>query len=206
VLKMDGGIHSPIYRSIKSDENVTSKLHQYRITMRPPGNVPYVVDNLWEWKRPPKYPNRRFSVFASPKPDLAQELGPEGGRVYRVSFNGRYTLCQLKGYKDSKDHPDCRKLRKVLFEKLGNWLDSDLVSKKEVGALWIPCLTQGEVKRLFGTVEMLKKIRDDIYESINYWKDVVVIKKGEPIPDPRGELFFEAMEGFFLLDISNRNL
>ena len=41
-----------IFRSAKAKPGTTTELHKYRNTMRPPGNVPYVVDNLREWKRP----------------------------------------------------------------------------------------------------------------------------------------------------------
>ena len=40
-------------------------------TSRPPGNVPYYVDNIWEWLRPEGAPSRRKAAFASPTPELA---------------------------------------------------------------------------------------------------------------------------------------
>jgi len=198
-----------IFRSIIVKEDGTTRLHEYRNTMRPPRNVPYIVDNLWEWKRPKGYPNRRFSVFASPQQDLAKKSGKDGGTVYRVEFNGKYNLCQLKGYKDSKEHPECTTLPKLLLDKLGqDWIDDKLASKIEpgrllipkegAGRLWIPCLTKKEVDSLFEEVEILKDIRDDIYNAITYWNDIVLIKKNEPVPDAEGELFFEAKEGYYL--------
>jgi hypothetical protein len=85
-----------IYRSVKADPDPTTKLNGPKKTMRPPGNVPYVVDNLWEWKRPKGYPNRRCSVFANPDPETAGKSGAAGGTVFRVEFEGEFNLCQLK--------------------------------------------------------------------------------------------------------------
>ena len=87
-----------IFRSVKAKPGTTTELHKYRKTIRPPGNVPYVVDNLWEWKRPKNYPSRRFSVYAAPKESNAKKSGPDDGTVYRVEFKGKYKLCQVQGY------------------------------------------------------------------------------------------------------------
>jgi hypothetical protein len=190
-----------IYRSVKPKSDTTTRLHEYRKTMRPPGNVPYVVDNLWEWKRPKNYPNRRCSVFASPIAELAVEAA-KGGSAYTVHFNDKYKLCQVKGYWDSKKHPDCKKLRKLLFNIFGQeWIDGKLKHKEEFGKLWIPCLTKNDMNSLFGSNERLREIRDDIYNAITYWNDVALIKNGMDLPDPEGELFFEAEGGYYLRTI-----
>lgn len=58
----------PIYRDRKvyQGQEITNKTYKPHATVRPPGNIPYVVVNLWEWKRPLAFPNRRFSAFDSP--------------------------------------------------------------------------------------------------------------------------------------------
>lgn len=208
--------HNPgLFRSVKAEEDTNARLHEYRNTMRPPGHVPYVVDNLWEWKRPNEYPNRRFSVFASPQQELARESGQSGGTVYRIKLNGKYKLCQLKGYKDSKYHPECSNLKKLLLSMLGqDWIDDKfsnsewtpgnlLIPKEKAGRLWIPCLTKNEVDRLFGEVKILQNIHEEIYNAITYWDDIALVKQGEPVPDPDGELFFEAEDGYYLRNIED---
>ena len=191
-----------IFRSVKKKPDTTTKFRTYKNTMRRPGNVPYVIDNLWEWKRPKRYPNRRYSVFASPQPNLAIASGPKGGTVYRVKFKGKYRLCQLEGYSDSKDHQECKLLRKLLFDLFGQeWIDGKLTYKQEFGKLWIPCLSKDDMNHLFGANEKLRELRDEIYNSINYWDDVVLIKDGKPIPDEKGELFFEPLEGYWLREM-----
>ena len=187
-----------VYRAVEQKLENTKTFKKYHNTMRPPGNVPYVVDNLWEWKRPKNYPNRRRSVFASPTPALAMEA-VGGGMVYSVEFKGKYKICQVKGYWDSKKHPDCKKLRKLLFRIFGqDWIDGKLKNKEDFGRLWIPCLTKKDMNYLFGSNEKLKEVRDEIYNAITYWKDVALIKNGLDLPDSEGELFFEAEDGYYL--------
>lgn len=196
-----------IFRAVGTNTDI--KKHQiYRHTMRPPGNIPYVVDNLWEWKRPDHYPNRRYSAFASPTKELALSSTGENKIAYRVSLLGNYKLCQLIGNKDfknnedSKYHKDCSKIRGLLFSKLGQpWFDSDLYVKSDIGRLWMPCLRKDEVDTLFEKTDVLRRIRQEIYDAITYWDDVVLIRKGEPIPDKKGEIFFEAVDGYLLSPI-----
>src|SRR5699024_1257198 len=95
-----------------------------RTTSRPPGNVPYVVDNLWEWKRPARLPCRRQAVFASPSADLARASGADGARVYEVDLVGEFAAAQTMGLDDSKFHPECRALPLLLQKQLGQtWIE-----------------------------------------------------------------------------------
>lgn len=193
-----------IFRAVSSNTEI-KQIQLYRHTMRTPWNVPYVVDNLWEWKRPDHYPNRRYSAFASPKREQALSSAGENSIAYRVNLLGNYKLCQLLGNKgfrnnrDSKFHPDCVNLRKLLFRRLDQqWVDRDLNTKLDIGRLWIPCLRKEEVDTLFEKAEVLKEIRQEIYDAITYWEDVVLIRQGEQIPDQEGEIFFEAFDGYRL--------
>jgi hypothetical protein len=100
-----------IFRSVSVKKPVvTDELIHYRNSMRPPENVPYIVDNLWECKRPEAFPNRRFSVFASPQPQLALESDPENGTVFKVELQGQLKLYQVTKYRDAKLHLDYKKL------------------------------------------------------------------------------------------------
>ena len=92
---MDTTTTPEIFRSVLEKPDTTTKFRHYRTTMRPPKNIPYLVDNLWEWKRPKEYPCRRFSVFASPSEEIALKSGKAGGTVFRVEFNGKYRICQV---------------------------------------------------------------------------------------------------------------
>ena len=189
-----------IYRA-EARDNASGK-HEYKKTMRPPVNVPYVVDNLWEWKRPEGFPSRRLSVYASPSPTLARKLGTKGSDVFLVKFARRCKLAQVIGYEDSKEHPDCRNLRKLLLKSLGQeWIDGSMTQKERAGRLWLPCLSKDEVESLFREVDILKRLRDRVFEAVTYWNDVILLKDGEGIPDPNGEVFFEAEHGYKLVPL-----
>ena len=85
------------------------------------------------------------------------------------------------------------------FDLFGQgWIDGKLTYKQEFGKLWIPCLSKDDTNHLFGKNEKLRKIREKVYNSINYWDDVVLIKDGRSIADSEGELFFEPLEGYWL--------
>ena len=196
---MDKTNESGIFRCVMEKPDTVIKLREPKPTMRPPGNVPYVVDNLWEWKRPHNYPSRRYSVFASPRPELAKNSGPEGGRVYTVEFNGRHKLCQVKGYSDSKFHHECKSLKKLILHMLGHeWVEGNLAKKEEIGRLWMPCLTKDEINFLFESNKKLRKIREEVYNSISYWDNVAIITVNTTFPNEKGELFFEATDGYYL--------
>ena len=83
-----------IYRATKNAD--PSKISTPYPTRRQPGNVPYLVDNLWAWTRPEGYPDRRQSAYASPTPEQAKASALEKDpTAYRVAFQGDYTLAQL---------------------------------------------------------------------------------------------------------------
>jgi hypothetical protein len=195
---------SPIlFRAVSANTDF-SRLNEAHKTMRPPLNVPYIVDNLWEWKRPHEYPNRRFSVFASPTKALAIASAGTEKIPCTVELTGRFKICQLYGSQafnneDSKYHSDCRKLREILLNKLGqSWIDGTLAQKKAIGRLWMPCLRKEEVDSLFESVETLHQIRDEIFSGITYWNDIVLLKESDSLPDERGEVFFEPVDGYWL--------
>lgn len=193
------------YRAVKEKPGDEELFYPYRDTMRAPGNVPYIVDNLWEWARPDGFPCRRHAAYASPSPQLALQSGPEGGKVYRIDFLGELKIAQLNGYSDSKYHPDCKLLKKIVIrllkESAGDWLDWNLDWKKDIGQLWMPCLRKGEVESLFSNISELSRIRSKVYSSIAYWNDVELIDiHQEAFSDKEGEIFFEAKGGYQLVD------
>ncbi len=194
-----------IYRSIKVEHGQCKREYPYRDTMRPPENIPYIVDNLWEWKRPEKYPNRRFSAYGSPSHALAFESGPENGTVFKVEFPGEYKIAQLSHYADSKFHPECRTLKKNLINLLKQetgewWINWDLALKQQIAPLWMPCLKKNEVESLFKE-PLLQNIKDKIAPLITYWNDVILIDVNDvERRDEDGEIFFEAKGGYRLVE------
>lgn len=169
---------------------------------RPPVSVPNLVDNLWEWARPEGFPSRRFAIFASPTRELAETHGPEGGQVYRVEFHGSVVICQVRGYRNSKRHPECVTLPIFLYERLGAaFLAAAMERKVESGRLWLPCLTRSEVDRLLEESSELRVLRDELRATVRYWEDVVLIDAANSGIDPESEIFFDAPEGYYLREV-----
>ena len=195
-----------IYRAIKNAD--TSKISTPYPTRRQPGNVPYLVDNLWAWTRPEGYPDRRHAAYASPSPEQAVQSAEDKAKAYHVSFQGDYTLAQLgTDYPDAKQHPDCRKLKREVQEALdGNeghfsWATRPASDKDPAGQLYYPCLTAEEVEAVFQSVDTLRAHRDAIRDAVEFWKHVTLIE-GDSLANKHGELFFEYPGGYELTPIS----
>ena len=190
-----------IYRAKRSVDNP----YKSRSTRRQPGNVPYLVDNLWAWTRPEGYPDRRQSAYASPTPEQAKASALEKDpTAYRVAFQGDYTLAQLgTEYPDAKHHPNCRKLKKEVRKALdGNeghfsWATRPAADKAPAGRLYYPCLTAEEVEDVFQSVDVLRAHRDAIRDAVTFWDDVTLIE-GDSLANDHGELFFTYPGGYTL--------
>ncbi|MFC1560323.1 hypothetical protein ACFL3W_00090 [Pseudomonadota bacterium] len=190
-----------LFRSAKPGHN-PDELNVCKTTARKPGNVEYLVDNLWEWKRPDIYPNRRYSVYASPSIDLARKFGGSGnGVVYEVQLTGKFAIAQTK-IDDARYHPDCASLPKLLLKMLGqSWIDSSL-EEKEIGQLWIPCLKKNEVETLFKSAP-ISHLREAIWESITFWDDASTFDDLNHLPHKNGEVFFQPLDGYHLKSIES---
>jgi hypothetical protein len=185
---------SPMYRldNAALDKNNPQKS---RPTRRIPGNVPYVVDNLWEWVRPDHFPSRRHCVCASPKAALAQKFGgSSAGTVFQVQRIVGGKIAQIK-QQDAKLHDEARTLHKTLLKLLdSNWLsNASLAEKKAIAPLWMPCLSRDEVESLFITIPRLAKIKENLIAEIRFWKEAKIAPLNEPWPFDDGEIFFEAV-------------
>jgi len=197
-----------LYRSVKSEKNNEKRFVKYRETMRPPKNVPFVIDNLWEWLRPERFPCRRLSVYASPTPEIALQCGPEGGVPFEIHIPGEVKIAQLRGYQDSKFHNECGdtalKVINLLNTITGKWWPNEEIrEKREAGQIWLPCLTKSEMNALFVNIPELHSIKKEITSMIRYWYDVELLDIQYPrIPDKDGEIFFEAKDGYWLIPIS----
>jgi len=168
------------------------------LTRRAPGNVPYVVDNLWEWKRPEGFPNRRYSVFASPSGQLANEAAQHAEHLYRVEIHGDCRIAQIEE-PDAKEHPDCRNLKRLLVPFLyeRGWMEEPMEKKRAIAVLWAPCLEKEEVESIF-SVEPLREIRDALWGAITIWDGARIVDPSKELPFPKGEVFFEADEWFLI--------
>lgn len=173
----------------------TELKREKKTTRRIPGNVPYVVDNLWEWTRPEGYPSRRFAVCGSPTPEAPWELAKHKGQLYRIDPPEEALVVQLKGIEDAKFHPDCKNLKRTLISSLTKtgWTEEPLEGKQKIAPLWAPGLTKEEVEFLF-SLEPLKGIREEMWNAVTFWKDLRQLDSVGDLEDTVGEIFFEADE------------
>lgn len=182
----------PMYRLDKVGLEAANP-QRSRPTRRIPGNVPYVVDNLWEWVRPLNFPSRRHCVCASPKAALAMVYGgSSAGTVFQISQLAGAKVAQIR-QQDAKLHHEAKTLHKTLLKLLGsNWLASaSLNEKAAIGPLWMPCLTSEEVEALFA-VPRLADIKGDLIAQIQFWNEAKITSLNEDWPFADGEIFFEA--------------
>lgn len=184
-----------IYRGI-SKRNYSDKIIKHYETKRIPSNIPYLVDNLWEWLRPENMPTRRTAVYASPKKELAFEYATENDYVCNVTFEGLHSVVQIKDYSDAKFHPDVKSLPKLVLKHLGQeWIDSKLSCKLLLGRLFIPSLEKEEIESILSD-DLFKELKEELINTSLFWKDTYMLEDG--YEQTIGELFFYAKDGYYL--------
>ena len=180
-----------IYRAVRKPKTLQVAA---RKTMRPPGNVPYFVDNIWEWLRPKDMPTRRLAAFASPSTGLAATaVAGSLDDVYHVELLDSQSAVQLvhsKNPRDAKYHADIKNLRNVILrESLGDeWAGQPLNLKGLAAALFTPCLSKSEVAEILEHSEHLNP--DTIRAASTFWHDVEWLHLGDTLPSQEGEIFF----------------
>ena len=161
------------------------------MTNRSPGNVPYLVDNIWEWIRPASMPSRRRSAFASPAPKLAAKAaGLSDQHVYLVELLGDQRCAQIYRSDDPSDaryHSDIRRIRQTVDRHIlpTGWLDRPASARGPLGALFLPCLEKEEIEVCLQDVDA-----DLLREACTFWDDVRLIDMASQLHES-GEIFFE---------------
>jgi hypothetical protein len=181
----------PIYRAIPDGQSLGP--FSIQSTRRPPTNIQYVVDNLWEWKRPAHLPSRRHSVFASLSPELAlQSAVGKNPRAFRVVIESGELVAQIPK-SDARYIEEAKDLHRKLFEWLGGqeFLSGPISKKAAIAPLFCPCLTKEEVEELF-RVDVLAPHREAVWSAIQFWDHVKLFSVNDQPPYPDGEVFFMA--------------
>lgn len=121
--------------------------------MRIPSNVPYVVDNLWEWLRPEDMPSRRHAIYASPTPELAlanasAALAP--GEIYvacRVIVAPAHIRVAQLAVRDAREHPDIRTVSRWVSSHRQSLIELGPINKQQANPLLtaIRCKTPEEM-------------------------------------------------------------
>lgn len=177
------------FRAVPDDTDA-SKRHARLPTRRLPSNVPYLVDNLWEYLRPAGKPSRRHAVYASPSVELAVEnatASTSGGYVvYRLVFERAPAVMQLP-VTDARHHPDIRALQRIVHNALGGDFGSlALADKLAVAPLFLPSVSAAELEQAANDSPLVRGILEQAANASTFWTG------GDTLdPASKGELFFE---------------
>lgn len=180
------------FRAVPDTTDVTKPSTRHP-TRRLPSNIPYFVDNIWEFLRPANKPSRRHAVYASPTVELAAEnasASTNGGYiVYRLVFEREPVFMQLQ-VTDARHHPDIKALQRIVHGALGTDFGSlSLPAKLAVAPLFLPGVSATELEQAAQASSRLRDILDQAAKASTFWEG------GETLdPTSKGELFFE-LEG-----------
>ena len=191
-------MRNTFYRGI-AKEAYTKDIKKHFKTQRAPSNIPYFIDNIWEWLRPEHLPSRRYSVYASPKKELAEKYATSNDLICSVELIGDSKAVQLKNFEDAKLHTDIRLLQKVVMNYLGqDWLEDTIDIKSVAGRLFIPLLSKDEVDDILDTVKM-RDLKELLIDNSTFWSDVFVVDEEYQLTN--GELFFHSNDGYKLIKL-----
>ena len=158
--------------------------------MRLPVNVPYVVDNLWEWFRPASMPCRRHAVYASPTAGLALQNAATSQKraeysAYLVDISGEYVVAQLP-QKDAREHPDIRRIQQLMQERQPRWAAMPWEARHRMSMLFAPGCTKEDFERLIAEDAAAASFVSDATALSTFWSDA-----SAKFQCNEGELFFE---------------
>ena len=179
------------YRAVKSLSAAEQvKVHRWRPTMRLPTNVPYIVDNLWEFLRPADMPSRRHAVYVSPSPQLALQCAarPEerdGFSAYEVEIVGDYTITQLS-VEDARYHSDVAAVLTLVKAHQPSWQGCEWTTRLRLGMLFAAGSTKTDWNRLVDEDATTADFVNLLMRTSQFWKTA-----NPPRTNCNGELFFE---------------
>jgi len=162
---------------------------------RLPSNVPFVVDNIWEFTRPDTMPSRRHGVYASPTAALALAGASQGAAsrgdyaVCRLELMGKPRLLQI-GVRDARFHRDVDAVQAVILRLLraGSWAEAPLARKLSLAPMFVPGVEREELRQAMAHDALL-------HEVVLAAAAVVTLWTTPAVPDPEGEVFFELDDG-----------
>ena len=184
----------PFYRAVPKQGFNKDHVHEPQLTRRIPSNIPYLVDNIWEWLRPVKAPSRRQAVYASPTPELAL------ANASAVGHNpDDYIVCELDIFRttdyrvahlkvtDARQHADIGKLSRLVVSRLGKaFSDMPVAQKMAHAPLFLPAVSASELHAYFHSTVQALELSKEIVELSTFWQDAEFWPQ-----DHNGELFLE---------------
>jgi hypothetical protein len=182
----------PIYRAVRRNTYNPDHINVRHEGARLPANVPYFVDNVWEFTRPDDKPSRRYAIYASPTAELALDGAAGVGQpqddfvACRVEFSGTPKMFQMS-VPDARYHPDVRTLQRIAHTELTGLTTADTDARLALAPLFLPGLTRNELAGLMKGSAPLRAFVEKLAASVTVWADT---PKAEA-----GEFFFELNAG-----------
>ena len=180
-----------IYRAVRLNTFKPGQAYTRHPGARLPANVPYFVDNLWEFSRPDGRPSRRHAVYASPTVELAFD-GAAGVRQPRDGFVVGRVECDTPAktfqlsVADARYHPDVRNLQKLVHDRLAGKNPPGPADRRALAPLFLPGVTRSELMGMMEGNALLRDFVGTLASMVTVWSDA---------PDcAAGEIFFE-LEG-----------
>lgn len=174
----------PIFRAVPRSGFDESKIYRPHATTRLPGNVPYLVDNLWEYARPEDVVSRRHAVYASPTSELALAGATASGRspsdyvACEVIFSQAPTVFQLS-VKDARLHRDLPRLQKLVNDWMRGQAERPAGEQLASAPLFMPGTTRAILEAALCMDAPLASIVRDCVAALTMWKDPADRLEGE---------------------------
>jgi len=196
-----------LYRAVplrESSEQAVETLEEGGFTTRRiPKNIPYLVDNVWEFLRPRGAPSRRHAAYASPTPELAlQNASSAPGKTYEVCEvvlrpEAMLVVCSVS---DERLHADVRQLPIELLAVLGEALSTGPVAQNlGLAPLFMPAVPAEDLRAFFGRHPNLA---ERCRMVSRFWNDACLLTLGDlgRAPGNAGdaEIFFDARRRYQL--------
>lgn len=180
-----------LYRAVPRSGFDPERQHKRHPGARLPANVPYFVDNLWEFTRPNDRPSRRYAVYASPTPELAL-AGASGVNRPKEGFIACRVECLTPpktfqcSVSDARGHPDLTCLRQAIQDRFAGRTPLAFETRLALAPLFLPGIARHELAEAIKQDATLRDFVDMLASTVTLWTDT---------PDlASGELFFEIEE------------
>lgn len=183
-------MHPTLFRVIPvTDSSIRGEPQSARGTTRIPINVPYVIDNVWEYLRPAAMPCRRHAVYASPTPELAVShitaaAKGRGTAVYKLVVSGTAEVAQL-AVEDAKLHIDIRAIGAIVQASSAELMNSPWEAKQAASVLFIPRASKADLRRCVEGSSFAAEFVRQASAKSTFWWDAKV-----GVFNPTGEVFF----------------
>ena len=177
-----------IYRAVPRADLLDNAVLTRLPTTRVPVNVPYLVDNIWEYLRPAHAPSRRHAIYASPSAEQALASASKGEDIVvceLVIKDVEYRVAQLSVV-DAKLHKDIRNIMRVASRLFAQLFDGMSEQDKLVYA---PLFMPGATANLTAAVLRRRELADllEVANASSMWLEARYVVT----PNHDGELFFE---------------